>query len=1395
MSANQGAGGQAALKGFEYQDAVTVWVTLELMFARSEGLERVEIEPASHEDLAVTLPARGDGHLLSIQMKSRNKHWSKGDFVDLVGIPPSSPGTRGPARRLSPVERLAANPGEHYLLITDTTLDPSLQSLQVRDLLDLATAPRLPDTLQARLPQGTSLAAMASRITVLQPKGLDLLQLLTEQLLKWHLHVPGTSVRRCRESLTQAARAMMRGEASRFWTRQDIVATARAHGGAPAPSEELDDFVAPRNFEALKERLDGRHALVLLGPPGVGKTLVARKLAYEYQIAQEPFAFVPVQDPVELRGRLESTRDPTVFFVEDPFGQEHPEDKAERWLHALSGLLDEARPDKKIIVMSRLAVLRASGGRREFEQLRAEAMHLDSADYDASARWRLLQNKLKRAEGWQRALVEDHRDEILEGLNAPLSLRTFAAQVRKQKHWDGSRLRVLLRESAVDRIADIVAEEIRGLPWGAIPSALMLWSLLSGGPLFSREDARTWSDLLREEDRSLRVDIEKLIDWMLAASWLTKEPDGCRAHPQVTAGLEILWKEEPAQTTDVLSALFKGLLAGHDFLKVLNLASALPSGTHPLSREAHVAFDARLRSALLTAEGALLPTLYVIAARWLRGADDPITALVRALSPPPVLNERGFQELTFWRLPEWSEPLREAIRTSPEARCVAERFIRHVLPGINNVFRPQFVWDLELLGWHFPEAFAAAAPVVIREPATSLGTILSGAMACASPPFDELISLLGAELKSRWGQGDTAERKAAEQGHLDRLEAMALDDHDLNDYVMLEDGLEFVVAWRRSREGYAWLLEHPQRSELIYYGCKAIEPEDASLGEFRALLDACEPDQRCWVYDAIGRTRHVAAAPLLFDALVTADGRDARACLLALVNLWPPEALSDELRPLLMQTEERRAALVAMVGRECLENWHDLRKPEAQETVARVLFPRECTALRACIKAQADVPWPPEVGELPAEDRERLWRWARGPSPELHVAALRVLAAAGKPVATAATAMLESPVARHREAVIQALSSDPSREARALLLRALQDVDWKCRTAAIHALAPRADAGERHEVLASAKDRSWLVREACLAAIRDNRWTEGLETLALFLSDTQDRGEGYTKWARHHGVACLAAQALVEWAPLPVLLTHRLLDFLRAGARSNSDAMVHQQLMLLFMVQDVDGAFPLLAELLQSPMRRILRSQVHYPVRTGAAWALLQQLTWHPELVRRLDLPPLTEAALHPDPMLSGGACLLLGRMGPTVWSAVEPALGTSERWERAFLVGAEWIRTHHALPPESVRAMLPVKVVQGLAWLLACAPASEESWLTDSSARDWLAEVSERGAWRMFLRYYLQLYFHAPPPAGPRVESVTHFLKTLAYAFFVLPREEEKDGWVTVESHDGDWPAISTLP
>ncbi|MBN8231007.1 HEAT repeat domain-containing protein [Corallococcus macrosporus] len=1347
MSKSRTGGGRAMDKGLSYQDDVTVWVALQLMFVRNEGIERIELEPESQEDIEVLLPAGRPGRQLSIQVKCQGKPWGPKDFVDLVGIPLRPTGTRGPKRRSSPVERLAKNPGEHYVLITDATLDASLQSLEVEDLLGLAPAPKLPASLARRLPPGARLDELVARIKVLKPMKRGHFQLLTEELLKRHLHVPGLMVKECREALAKEARARMPREAvSHSWTRQDIVATARLYKGALTPTEEMEDFVAPRNFEEMKSRLANKHQLVLLGPPGVGKTLVARKLAYEYQVADEPFAFLRIQDPAVLRERLEATREPTVFFVEDPFGPDRPGDKSGRWLHDLPALLDEARPDKKLIVMSRLAILRASSDRQQFQQLRAEAMHLDIADYEPSARWRILQNKLRKAQGWQRALVDDHRDEILESLHAPLSIKTFAMKMRQLEQRSGLRLRLMLQESAVDKIASIVAQEIRGLSWSAVPSALILWSLLAQEPVVARKAARSRSEVLLDADRSIHVDIQKLLEWMLAAGWLTEEPDGYRAHPQVTAGLELLMQEEPAQAASVLSALLKGLCSEEAFPDVLELLLAVSPDALPLSRKVHGEIESWLRIALLTAEGESLPDLYVAASMWLRG-DGPMETLVRALYRPPLLKD-GFRQARSWLLPRWPDSLLAAIRSSSEARQVMERFIRYVLPTINNVFHEQFVRDLDFLGWHFPEAFAAAVPIAARGATTSLSTIVLGAVNCEVPPFNSLIELISSELRLRWDKADvTPELKvAAEQGHLDIIEVAAIEETDLDDRLILQGELERVVAWRRAHEGYTWLLRHPRCHELIFYWCIAIRQEDASLDEFSALLNVCETKQRWQIYQAIGRARHRESGQLLLDALNSSASRDVRVCLRAAFEVWSPQERDSALRSLRAQPEARKAALVAMAGPDLAENEWSQFVPEAQEELARILFPEMPAALSSCIRAQVQPRVSLAPGELVDDDRKRLYDWARSSSPELSCAAISVLAAVSEPVAEAAAAAMKSPVAPFRKKVIQALASDRSREATDLLGSALQDPDWRCRTAAVLALAPRANAAERQSVLATAKDPSWLVRKACVTAIRKNQWHEGLNTLFTLLSDEQDLGLGYTEEAREHGVARSAAQALVELAPLPESFAHALLDFLRAGPKSNRDAMVHQQLMVLFMFQNLDGVFELLVELLQSPMRRVVRSQVHYPVRKAAAWALFQQLIWYPVLAQRLELASLVDAALHPDPVLSGGACLVLGRMGPMAWPGAEPALGESEQWERAFLLGAEWIRAHHTLPPGNVRALLPPKATQCLEWLLECDPVTTESWGLHPGVLDWLTELSAGGSWCFFIRYYLQLYFFAPP-------------------------------------------------
>src|SRR5262249_1298744 len=152
---------------------------------------------------------------------------------------------------------------------------------------------------------------------VLQRYTLDRVAVDLSLLLARRLYVPHGRRADCIEALVERVRDAMLDQQKATLRLSDVHALAKAHGGLPTGPEP---FVEPTSFPLLRRRLDTEHVVVLLGEPGVGKTIAAERLVYEHRVRAEPFAIVEPENPRELAQQRAAT-EPTLVYVEDPFGK------------------------------------------------------------------------------------------------------------------------------------------------------------------------------------------------------------------------------------------------------------------------------------------------------------------------------------------------------------------------------------------------------------------------------------------------------------------------------------------------------------------------------------------------------------------------------------------------------------------------------------------------------------------------------------------------------------------------------------------------------------------------------------------------------------------------------------------------------------------------------------------------------------------------------------------------------------------------------------------------------------------------------------------------------------------------------------------------------------------
>jgi hypothetical protein len=174
-----GQGGLPAYQGYEYQLEVTIWVALQLMLLERTRCDRIEVEPASEEDIQAALDVPPEDALsnlglpgsreLQIQVKLRSRPFSANDFKNLVS--PSAPrraGKGGPPPRKRPIDYLCEHEAASYVLITSAQVDTRLAPHVIHHLGAESAAVALPFALpdSVKRPKAEQ-AGLARRLGIL----------------------------------------------------------------------------------------------------------------------------------------------------------------------------------------------------------------------------------------------------------------------------------------------------------------------------------------------------------------------------------------------------------------------------------------------------------------------------------------------------------------------------------------------------------------------------------------------------------------------------------------------------------------------------------------------------------------------------------------------------------------------------------------------------------------------------------------------------------------------------------------------------------------------------------------------------------------------------------------------------------------------------------------------------------------------------------------------------------------------------------------------------------------------------------------------------------------------------------------------------------------------------
>lgn len=849
-ASSSSSGATAALVGYEYQLNVSVLAVLRLLLI-TKSTTRITLEPANEEDLEADLapdqlgrvvPSANlaSGYKLVVQVKYRGgEPWSINDFDSLL--------KHGERRR--PAKHHLDDPDTHFLLVTNADAKGAARNLLVFDFEEQSDPLEFPPTLKTTLPTDPE-----GRIAIWGGVTDRLIEFEIGHILSDLLRVPHSRQMQCREQLRQEARRRMRGTSPGVWTRDDLLATIRAYGGYLASAAELVAFVRPSNFNEMASLLQERNAIVITGPSGTGKTLAAIALCEMARQRDGQLDVVPVNpnDEPSITRRLIDTG-PTLFYVEDPWGQYSLRRGSEAWTEQLPRLLKTARPGHQYVVTSRGDML---GQARANEALKRWSIELNADHYSGGQLAQIYDKRMDLLATDLQPKALEFRKDTLEALETPLELDLFftnLAEGPQSEEADHAFFRRLLGLAHRDAVEGVLVKYLDSID--RIGLSAVVWGLLAARGQIDRTRLIAVQRQLRKSDAALGDGLEKTVDRLVATRHFRQPLRTVSfAHPSVRAGFEAFLKENWPRSEAALQILVAALteLTGayrawglETAARALDAAGDLRAtiegmdGTFEVSEVSRQAIDAWLDESLLDAEADFQAVLQLAAdvgtsasipselARWfIRG-----------------IRRAGSFFIDDWKPPSFSDAWYKRVSADPRSALIADRFIREQLPQDHGAYGRNFVIKLDRIATGLTPAFLAVAHQLIgtgfdrNVDAVAPGAIrdLAGYEAVLVEALDDL-----AAIRRRYREEGGKQWRAIEDGEYDHgyeeYYATSNEDEGYASGVFVDTFIDTMRAAGRWQE----LESHSRLVDFAGHWARAIlnSSVPATADEVRSILEA-----------------------------------------------------------------------------------------------------------------------------------------------------------------------------------------------------------------------------------------------------------------------------------------------------------------------------------------------------------------------------------------------------------------------------------------------------------------------------------------------------------------------------------------------------------------------------
>lgn len=1223
--------GNRGFSGYEYQIGVSVWVALDLILAKG-GTDEIEIEPRSEEDLqaavkdpevaSLGLVAQGAQVHLNLQAKTRSgSPWSTTAIADVLLGKHSEVSDQGKGR-IRPLPMLEADPQSCYIFVSNEASASGLRPHEGVHLFDFPEVDKLPPHARAGY-SAAEQASLAPRIVLLTGVTREVLGARIGTLLAQHGHVPVSKHGECLRDLREAVRQRIMGAHGGRWTRTELIEVLTRHGGSVAPTRDMDHYVRPKSYDAIKAQLDTGHAVVIAGPSGTGKTLTADILELDLRGGKPPFDVIGEEHgPGYIRSNL-TRADPILFHLRDPWGGNRLTPRADRWSGELSKLLDNASPGRKFLVTSRSDVLQSAG--RELEkELRSYIVSIEVEDYGDERLAEIYDGISVDLTGHAKKLAMQHRQSALSALARPYEVKRFLVALSREDGEKPRKVDQILADSQIEAISGVIADQIGA---DGAEAAAAIWAMLSARGAVARDVFAKFGRRLRTADPNLKPDVDGLIDFLVAGQNLRQDGTALAFHhPRVEDGLRIAFMRRPRDAEYLLSTAVDILLAwdrsGQDWgsetgLNVLRASAKVEGIELGLSQPTAQRLDQHLETVALSAEK---PTDFEGALRDLAvfGSEDhPPARLARILiEGGPEAEDVVFRE--GWRAPPLSEDGMSALRNDCRTRPIIERFIREVLPFSHRDYHLELIPLLDSLVPGFGDAFWDALDSIAGPggPHDNIEVIVTGALTGDAPDYERAIERFARSEADAdaWMKGFADELYQAEE-HVDDADAA---DHVIDEpgerYFNAREGMKVVVRLRRQREGVSWIVGHPHQNSLFHALAEQIGDRSQSqpTAELKLLLAHGDDWVRQQVWSAAARNWDDSLSGLLVDELARTDIGSASQRR-QLIEVAAAHGNGDPLPDLALASARvgfaRRLELLYDVITTKLE---DDPKGEEQATARRARAARMSESFsdseRELANTLLEILSGGEIrnaaSRLSESACELLVETLATASIDLAGSLVCLAAGAGVNIDDTAARLLLTDDAADGDAAIQALEIAGGAEFRTKLQSALKHKRYPVRRAAFRLLAIDATAEEKVELVAVADDQSADVRLAFAEAMKEYQWPEAINALVKLLCDQRNfashAGAGST-WSKYN-VARAAAHALEAYKVLPDEVIYALLETAQAGG---PDPFVGCAALSALAGRDDPRIAPALLSALASP--GLDRSPTHRPLAQAAAWAIFDR--------------------------------------------------------------------------------------------------------------------------------------------------------------------------------------------